>query len=95
MKPSNYFAFQNGYQQQNWTTIKGRFGLDQDQSYCLFNYAQQQTTYAKYQAYGNMLTQSVESSLKDLVTHFPINLAARSIAYLNNIIGDVNLTCAY
>lgn len=88
LSPQNYFTFQNDYQNGNQTLISGKFGLDGDQSYCLYNYAQQQAAYSRYQAYGNMLTQGVESSLKDLETHFPINLAARTIAYLNNVGGS-------
>lgn len=45
-----------------WTTLKGRFGLDQNKASCLFSYASQQAMYAPYQAYGNMITDGIRQS---------------------------------
>lgn len=64
-----------------WTSIQGRFGLDQNKASCLFSYASQQATYAPYQAYGNMLTDGIRQSVMNLHDYFPVNLAARTMAY--------------
>jgi hypothetical protein len=64
-----------------WMTLSGRFGLDQDKASCLFSYANQQAMYAPYQAYGNMLAQGVMKTMQVLHANFPINLAARTMAY--------------
>jgi hypothetical protein len=37
--------------------------------------------YSPYQAYGNMLAQAVLKSKQNLHDFFPINLAARTMAY--------------
>jgi len=64
-----------------WMSINGRFGLDQNQASCIYSYANQQAMYSPYQAYGNMLTQGVTKSKAMLHDYFPINLAARTMAY--------------
>lgn len=64
-----------------WTTLKGRFGLDQDKAYCMFSYANQQAMYSPYQAYGNLLAQGITKSKQNMMEFFPINMASRTMAY--------------
>jgi len=64
-----------------WTSLKGRFGLDQDKAYCVFSYANQQALYSPYQAYGNLLAQGITKSKQVMMNFFPINLASRTMAY--------------
>jgi hypothetical protein len=73
-----------------WMTLAGRFGLDQDQASCIFSYANQQAMYSPYQAYGNMMAQGILKSKSTLKEFFPINLAARTMAYriYNGIMAD-------
>jgi len=92
----NYFDFQEQYQTQQWTTLNGQFDMGPDQATCFYNYANQQASYAPYQAYGNMLTQGVLSSLKSLKTYLPISFAARTMAYriaYNQQNADGNMAC--
>lgn len=77
----NYFNFQELYQTNQFAALNGQFDMDQDQATCFYNYANQQASYAPYQAYGNMLVQGVLSSLHSLRTYLPISFTARTMAY--------------
>lgn len=81
LNPTNLWTFQHQYTNNEWTTVSGSFGLDQAQAQCIFNYANQQGSYAPYQAYGNMLTEGAMSSLNNLTATLPLNLATRVMAY--------------
>lgn len=48
---------------------------------CINSYSYQQADYNTYQAYANMMVQTISSSLKQIGTYFPINIAARTLAY--------------
>lgn len=66
--------------------------MDQDQATCFYNYANQQASYAPYQAYGNVLTQGVLSSMHSLKTLWPISLASRTMAYKLSTGINTNMT---
>jgi len=66
--------------------------MDQDQATCFYNYANQQASYAPYQAYGNVLTQGVLASMHSLKTLFPISLASRTMAYKFSSGQNTNMT---
>lgn len=94
MSPSNYFTFQNLYETNKWSTIQGTFGLSQPQATCIYSYAFQQSDYNTYQAYANMLAQTVHTSLYEIGKYFPVNIAARTVAYRSkNSLPSAN-TCA-
>jgi len=75
------FQFYEWVAASQWTLIQGTFSLTQQQAMCINSYSYQQADYNTYQAYANMMVQTISSSLKQIGTYFPINIAARTLAY--------------
>jgi len=75
------FQFYEWVATEQWTSIQGTFGISQAQAMCINSYSYQQADYNTYQAYANMMVQTIASSLKQIGTYFPINIASRTLAY--------------
>jgi hypothetical protein len=45
LSPTNYFAFETMFLENNWTGIVDRWAIDQETATCLYSYAKQQSMY--------------------------------------------------
>jgi hypothetical protein len=68
------------------SAILGTFGLNEEQATCLYSYGKQQIMYNTYQAYGNLVTKTVNESISPLM-QVSYDLTARVATYYNEFSG--------
>lgn len=90
LNPENVFEFEYHFENEEWSVLAG-CGLTQEQATCLYSYGKQQIQYNTYQAYGNLVTKTVNESIEPLMG-ISFDLTSRVAVYYNVLGG---LDCSH